>query len=130
MIVADTDVLIDYLGGRGGAAERVAFELEHGNLYTTAVNRFDLESGARSEREGAAVEALLGALRVLPFDASSAFHAAAVRRELEAKGEGIGMANYLIAGTCMAHSGVLLTRNRRHFERIAGLNLSFSTFDD
>jgi hypothetical protein len=39
MMIADTDVLIDYLQGRGGAAERIALELERAQLYTTAVSR-------------------------------------------------------------------------------------------
>jgi predicted nucleic acid-binding protein len=29
----------------------------------------------------------------------------------------------MIAGTCLAHSAILLTRNRRHFERVPGLAL-------
>jgi predicted nucleic acid-binding protein len=34
------------------------------------------------------------------------------------------MADYMIAATCIATDGVLLTRNRKHFERIKGLKLS------
>ncbi|TMA82368.1 MAG: type II toxin-antitoxin system VapC family toxin, partial [Deltaproteobacteria bacterium] len=37
MMVADTDVLIDYLQGRGPGADRIAVELEHAQLCTTAV---------------------------------------------------------------------------------------------
>jgi predicted nucleic acid-binding protein len=33
------------------------------------------------------------------------------------------MADSLIAGIVLAHHGVLLTRNRRHFERVPGLSL-------
>jgi predicted DNA-binding antitoxin AbrB/MazE fold protein len=33
----------------------------------------------------------------------------------------LGMADSLIAGIVMEHSGRLLTRNRRHFERVEGL---------
>jgi predicted nucleic acid-binding protein len=36
---------------------------------------------------------------------------------------GIGMADSLIAGIGMTHHGVLLTRNRRHFEGVPGLPL-------
>ncbi len=35
----------------------------------------------------------------------------------------IGTADYLIAGICLTRGGVLLTRNRDHFERVSGLNL-------
>jgi predicted nucleic acid-binding protein len=33
------------------------------------------------------------------------------------------MADSLIAGIVVVHHGVLLTRNRRHFERVSGLAL-------
>jgi len=46
-----------------------------------------------------------------------------VRRTLEAGGEGIGMAEYLIAGICLSRSGLLLTRNREPFGRVRGLSL-------
>jgi predicted nucleic acid-binding protein len=47
--------------------------------------------------------------------------AAAARQDLEGKGEGIGMADYRIAGICLSRSAILLTRNRRHYERVPGL---------
>ncbi len=123
MIVADTDVLIDFLAHKG-LAERVAFELERGDLRTTAISRFELMAGARSVRQQAAVLDLLEALPTLPLDQAAADDAARVRRDLEAKGEGIGMADSLIAGIVRHHGGILLTRNRRHFGRVDGLTLS------
>jgi predicted nucleic acid-binding protein len=47
-----------------------------------------------------------------------------VRRELEARGEPIGMGDSLIAGIVLLHGGTLLTGNRRHFEHVAGLRLA------
>jgi predicted nucleic acid-binding protein len=122
-IIADTDVLIDFLAGVG-AADRVAFELEHGALATTAVTRFELLSGARTDRQCVAVGELLKGLPTLALDAAAADEAAAVRRELEARGHGIGMADSLIAGIVRLHNRILLTRNRQHFERVSGLTLS------
>ena len=51
MIVADTDVLIDYLGGVEPGAGRVAEGIEAATLHTTAVSRFELLSGARTPRQ-------------------------------------------------------------------------------
>jgi predicted nucleic acid-binding protein len=124
VIVADTDVLIDFLRGHGPAAARVAFELEHGDLATTAVTRFELLAGARTERQHAAVSALLDALVTLPLDAEAADRAAATRRTLEERGAGTGMADCLIAGIALCRSAILLTRNRRHFERVPDLALA------
>ena len=126
MIVADTDVLIDFLTGTGDA-DRVAFEIDKGALTTTAVTRFELLSGARSERQRVLIRDLLGGIPTLPLDEAAADEGAAIRRELETRGEGIGMADSLIAGI-VRHSGeLLLTGNRRHFERVKGLKLSFGS---
>jgi tRNA(fMet)-specific endonuclease VapC len=124
MIVADTDVLIDFLGGHSPAADRVALELDRGQLTTTAVSRFELLAGARSDRQDRLIRDLLAALFTLPLDEIAADEAARVRRALEAGGTPIGMGDSLIAGIVLANDGVLLTRNRRHFERVAGLTLS------
>lgn len=124
MIVADTDVLIDYLGGHDPGADRVALELERGDLATTVVNRFELLSGVRNERQERAVRQLLGALTTLPLDTQASDEAAAIRRALERSGTPIGMGDSLIAGIVRARRGLLLTRNRRHFDRVEGLKLS------
>lgn len=123
MIVADTDVLIDALRGRSPAAARIELELDTGGLAATAVSVFELRSGAKSAEAARAIETLLAAMTILPFDEGAAERGARARRELESAGTPIGMADYMIAGTCLAHSAILLTRNRRHFERVPGLVL-------
>jgi tRNA(fMet)-specific endonuclease VapC len=124
VIVADTDVLIDFLSGHEPVASVVASAIatEEG-MATTVVSRFELLSGVRSARQGRAVGSLLEALSTLALDSSAADRAARVRRNLEKAGVSIGMADSLIAGIVLEHGGRLLTRNRRHFERVEGLPL-------
>jgi predicted nucleic acid-binding protein len=124
MMIADTDVLIDYLAGEEPAAGRVALELQHGRLQTTTITRAELLRGARSARQKAAVGTLLDALETLPLDALSADRAGEIARELDAAGRSIAMADALIAGIVLVNGGVLLTRNRKHFGRIDGLRVS------
>jgi len=124
VIVADTDVLIDALRGRQPGAAAVARGLRDGSLATTAITAFELLSGARSEAERRTIDRLLSPLPLLPFDQRAGRLAAEVRRALETEGRTIGMADYLIAGTCLAHAASLLTRNRSHFERVPGLRLA------
>lgn len=122
MIVADTDVLIDALRGKG-AHGRMRLEIATGQLATTAISVFELWSGARSAEEHDKIERLLQALTILQVDEAAAGEAARVRRDLESKGTPIGTADYLIAGVCLVRGGLLLTRNREHFERVPGLTL-------
>jgi tRNA(fMet)-specific endonuclease VapC len=123
MIVADSDVLIDALRGQEPSASRIRLELETGWLATTAITAFELQSGVRSPGAASKVEDLLAALVILPFDDDAADRAAEARRTLESTGTPIGMADYLIAGICLARSAILLTRNRAHFDRVPGLSV-------
>jgi predicted nucleic acid-binding protein len=66
----------------------------------------------------------LDALHILPLDDTAASEAAAIHRELASAGAPIGLADSLIAGICRRHGGMLITRNRKHFERVPGLALS------
>jgi tRNA(fMet)-specific endonuclease VapC len=104
-------------------ADRIALELERGDLRTTAVTRFELLAGAKTVKQQKIVNTLLDAMPCLPLDAESADVAAGLRRKLEKQGQGIGMGDSLIAGIVVAKKGILLTRNRRHFERISDLSL-------
>jgi len=123
VILADTDVLIDYLRGHGPAADRIALELEHG-LATTVVSAFELWAGSLgSGRRERAVQSLLGALRIVPLDEESSRMAAEVRHQLQARGRTLAMADALIAGICIQSGAVLLTRNTRHFQDIPRLAL-------
>ena len=123
MIVADTDVLIDYLAGKG-EAERVEGLLRRGFIRTTVISRFELLSGARNPRQVARVMELLDAIPSLGLDDLAADAASEIRRALEKSGNSIGMADSLIAGIVTSNGGALLTRNRRHFERVPGLELA------
>jgi tRNA(fMet)-specific endonuclease VapC len=122
MIVADTDVLIDCLSGRG-EANRIAVLIESGALRTTAISRFELLSGAREPSHVARILKFLAPIPCLALDQHSADMASEVRRTLDGSGSTIGMADSLIAGIVLCNGGILLTRNRRHFERVQGITL-------
>ena len=124
--IADTDVLIDFLRGRGDEAKRVEFEMKRGRLSTTAVSAFELWAGAKSTQEKSAVGILLNALSIIPLDANASERAGDVIRTLESKGLTIGMADSLIAGICLYRDVMLLTRNRKHFSRVTDLKISGS----
>ena len=124
MIIADTDVLIDYLEGRGPGAEAVFQALRRDQLQTTTINYFELLAGARRPRQQESILALLESIQVLPLDVDGARRVDEVRQQLERSGIGIGMGDSLIAGIALARGATLLTRNQRHFERVPGLPLA------
>lgn len=123
MTIADTDVLIDYLAGKGEheAVERL---LRRGVLRTTVITRFELLSGAKNPKQLSVLYQLLEAVPSLGLDEAAADAASEIRRSLERAGNAVGMADSLIAGIVISQGGSLLTRNRRHFERIPGIRLA------
>jgi len=124
MIVADTDVLIDYLEGRQPAAQQVLRALRLDQLQTTTINHFELLAGARRRPQRESVLALLEAIPALHLDIDAARLAAEIHQQLERLGVTIGMGDSLIAGIVRARGGTLLTRNKRHFEQVPGLHLA------
>ncbi|MEW6281244.1 MAG: type II toxin-antitoxin system VapC family toxin [Candidatus Eremiobacterota bacterium] len=123
MILADTDVLIDALHGREPSCGRISLELATGRLATTTITVYELHSGVKTEKQRKDIATLLEAMTILPLDSEAARRAADIRRALEAMGQGIATADYLIAGVALSKSAILLTRNQAHFGRVPGLSL-------
>ena len=123
MILADTDVLIDFLEGKG-EADRVLAELGKESLATTTITRYELLAGAATEEQRNAIRQLLDCVTALPLDAAASDRAAEAWRLLESRGERIGMADCLIAGIALQHGVSLLTRNRQNFSRVPDLVLA------
>ena len=98
--------------------------MRRGELATTALNLFELTGGRRTTVHRLELpHAALGPVPVLPVTRGAAEIAAATRRHLEARGRGIGVADCLVAGVCIAHGFPPLTRNVEHFRRVPGLAL-------
>ena len=77
-------------------------------------------SERRQERESA-VEAVLRAVSVEPFDLSAARVHARLWAELTFAGQMIGSHDLMIAATALAFGHVVVTHNVRDFGRISGL---------
>src|SRR4051794_1767090 len=122
MIIAETDVLIDHFAGRQPMKARISEYALTQQLQTTAINYFELLSGAEGKRMGDARQ-FLASIPVLPLGREAAERAAKLRRELESKGQYIGMGDSLIAGVALSRNLPLFTRNRKHFERVPHLKL-------
>lgn len=108
-LLVDTDVLIDHLRG-----ER-RLRRDGRRLAVSTVSRCELFAG---HDEPAILRALLGAMVELPIDAEIAELAGVTRRET-----GIPTPDALIAATALTHRIPVMTRNRRPFEKVSGLDI-------
>ena len=123
-MIADTDVLIDYVNDAEPAASAVAAALRRDDLVTTVITRFELLRGAARARRPGPLRTLVERLDALPLKTAAADRAAALSRELEERGEPLDRADCLVAGIALVAGEILLTRNRRHFARVPGLRLA------
>jgi tRNA(fMet)-specific endonuclease VapC len=60
---------------------------------------------------------------VIPLTPHSVTVSADIYADLRERGEPIDDIDLLIAGTALAHNLILITHNRKHFERIADLQI-------
>ncbi len=126
MILADSDVLVDFLSGAEPGATRVQLELEYGQLFITPINRFELFSAAGSARQSRLIRQLLDALPCVPIDEAMADHAAELHRSFAQDEDPIPMNVCLIAAVAITRRAQILTRERSVFDRIPGL--AFAAF--
>lgn len=122
----DTNVLSSLIKDPQGPVTKRLAQLDADAICTSIVVACELRYGAA--KRGAAVltqkvEALLGTIAVLPFDAAADYHYAEIRAGLEREGKIIGGNDLLIASHCRALDLTLVTHNIREFERVPGLRL-------
>lgn len=127
MACFDTDFLIAYLQKDADAIKKLE-DLQAGDddaAITTTINAAELWKGVyRSkdkQKEIAKVKQLLDSLELITLDRESA----RMVGELDAatKSNPIGESDILIASIALSNNQVLITKNKKHFERIPGLQV-------
>lgn len=120
--LVDTNLLIDIL--RGYQPARIFLDkvtIDPGNfLFISTISETEIFAGAEMHQSKTREEAgtlLSGFLTIAP-DSTIARLAGDLVRE-----EGVEVADALIAATALTKHIILLTRNRKHLERIENLNL-------
>ncbi|MDP9320931.1 MAG: type II toxin-antitoxin system VapC family toxin [Chloroflexota bacterium] len=108
-LLVDTDVCIDHLRG-ARPLHSVA-----GLISYSVITRSELFAGRTNE---ARVEEFLAPFREIPVDRMIAERAGRLRR-----GSAMRTPDALIAATAIEHGLELVTRNRRDFEAVPGLQL-------
>ncbi len=126
MRLLDTDVCIAFLNGKDRKLQRRMLEGAD-ELVLCSVVKAELWFGAEASARVAANHERLGAFfstfDSLPFDDAAARLYARVRAELRREGTPIGPNDLLIASICLANDLTLITRNRREYDRVAGLTV-------
>jgi tRNA(fMet)-specific endonuclease VapC len=123
--LVESDRAIDYLNGRSDATQLLQ-SIAHEGLALSVISYGEVYEGIyfgsdprRRERD---FLRFLRAVRVLPLTRSTLQQFARIRGRLRQQGTPIGELDILVAATALQHGLTIVTRNRRHFDRIPGLD--------
>lgn len=119
----DTDTASFAIRGVGHVKDRI-LERMPGEIAVSALTEAELWFGVAklgSRKLQRSVEGFLGGVEILPFDRAAAREFGDVQAGLATRGRPVGVVDALLAAHARSRSMCLVTHNRRHFERIAGL---------
>jgi tRNA(fMet)-specific endonuclease VapC len=122
----DTNIVSDLVRDPQGRAAAKIAEVGEDKIATSIIVAAELRYGAArkaSPRLSKQLEAVLGVIEILPFEAPADARYGELRVALEAAGTPIGANDLLIAAQALALDMVLVTDNAREFERVAGLRV-------
>ena len=120
----DTNIVSDLIRNPQGRVAQHIRELGEAQVCTSIIVAAELRYGAAkkgSPRLTAQLEAVLGALDVLPFEAPADIAYGLLRARLEQAGQPIGGNDLLIAAQAVALGYAIVTDNEREFARIDDL---------
>ncbi len=121
-LLADTDVLIDFLRGNEKAVELIRENSE--NILISPITITELYSGARNENERNQLDSFLALFQIIPADGEIAKVAGQLKREYS-KSHNLGLADCLIAATAIASNAKLMTLNVKHFPMFKNLGAAY-----
>ncbi len=124
--VLDTNICVHVLTKRperlSQKFERLADQLCISSI-TLAELLYGAEKSLRRQENLEAVTHFSARLDVLPFGEKAAAHYGQIRAELEKAGTPVGTHDMLIAAHARSEGLIVVTRNRREFDRISGLRV-------
>jgi tRNA(fMet)-specific endonuclease VapC len=128
-IILDTSVLFEAERGRLAISEWIlGREEEPFGLSTITISELlhgvhRADSRRRRLKRSAYVEKVIELFPVYPFDLAASRVYAQIWAELVSRGTQVGAHDLLIASTALSLGFSVATLNRRHFDRIEGLEL-------
>ena len=123
IVIADTDIVIDFFSGAEPAASAMADLIQVDRLTLTSITVFELYAGITGKKRLRQINDLITNMQVFPLEKKEAKTSAQIYNDLKQTGKLIGNQDILIAGICITRNLPLMTRNIEHFSRISNLKL-------
>ena len=122
----DTNIVSDLVRNPQGKIAEQIFTVGESKVCTSIIVAAELRYGAekkQSPRLSAQLEAVLGALDILPFEKPADASYGTIRAQLERAGKPIGANDLLIAAHALTLGYTLVTDNEKEFSRVRHLSL-------
>ena len=122
----DTNIVSDLVRNPQGKIAEHIFRVGEARVCTSIIVAGELRYGAekkKSARLSAQLEAVLGALQVLPLEKPADATYGSIRAQLEILGKPIGGNDLLIAAHAFALGCTIVTDNEKEFSRVKGLDV-------
>ena len=121
----DTDILTAYLRQNHNVVSHVNSYLKtYDQLSISTITYYEIVRGLRYVKAITQLSRFMqfvGEHELIPLDLEALDKSAEIYIHLRQKGQMINEGDIFIAGTALAHGYKLVTNNRRHFDRISGL---------
>lgn len=120
----DTNICIFTIKNRPQKVREV-FKRHHGQISTVTLMEliYGAEKSSNVEHNLATVEGFAARLEVVKYDQEPAAHTGQLRAELARLGKQIGPYDQMIAGHARSQGLIVVTNNRREFDRVPGLRI-------
>lgn len=123
----DTNIVSMFLRGHASVRDRVAaYVEEHGKLNLSIITVYEALSGLKhrdAKKQMAAFRAFVEASEIWPLTEQSVELSAEIYAALRATGRTVDDIDLLIAGIAGSNGFVVVTNNRKHFDRIEGISV-------
>ena len=123
-VILDTNFMVDLLRKKKGCLQ-VTEELEGRDteLYTTAINAYELRLGALKLSKVKETDSFLRDIEVLPVDLAASIATSNLQHELSRKGQLLEHRDALIAGTAIANNIVTIVSNDTDFKKVEKIEI-------
>jgi len=123
IIMVDTSVLIDYYRKTDKSkSEWISLVRQDYQFAISAITKYEIYSGA-TEQQLEFWDTIMQVITIIPFDEIAVNMAVQINNSLKRKRKQIDIADLFIASTAMANNLPIATLNKKHFNRIDGLEI-------
>jgi tRNA(fMet)-specific endonuclease VapC len=122
----DTNIVSDLVRNPQGKVADQIIKVGESKVCTSIIVAAELHYGSKkkqSQRLSSQIEAVLGALEILPFEKPADASYGSIRAQLERGGNPIGGNDLLIAAQALTLGYTVVTDNEKEFSRVKDLHV-------